>query len=175
MNAEGKGTDGDIISGIAWAILRGANIINMSLGGMGHAEPLCQAVAAAVARRIVVVAAAGNDQGTSLIGSPGDCPGSWAVTAVASNGQYAPFSTSGGLFGKQPTFIAPGVKVLSAMPGGRAAILSGTSMAAPHVSGLAALSFQATGDASRVPAKPLGLGPDFEGAGLAVTDPAWSR
>jgi len=140
--------DSDVADGIAWAAAHGAKAINLSLGG-GYSVTECNAVELAVkSYNAVVVAAAGNS-GVATPSYPAACPGAVGVAATDDSDQPASFSN----YGNPNVFLsAPGVFVLSTWP---AAIddecpyfpdepsgychLDGTSMAAPHVTALAAL------------------------------------
>jgi subtilisin family serine protease len=149
LDQNGQGSTSNINAGIEWAADHGAKVINLSLGESGLAGRLLRggslnsAIAHAVRKGAVVVAAAGNDGGANkpyrattpvLI-----------VGAVDSNGQPAKFSN----FGAEDAVTAPGVQVFSTLPtysteqsdmhGKGYGYLDGTSMAAPFVSAVAAL------------------------------------
>lgn len=131
-----------------------ADVISMSLGGPGEADdPVCVAVENAINAGVVVVAAAGNS-GPSMntVASPGLAPDAITVGAVDDSGALAAFSSRGPTpdLSIKPEVSAPGVSIDSTVPYSNAAhsspsghmSLSGTSMAAPHVSGAAALLIQ---------------------------------
>lgn len=136
----GSGSVTGIAKGIDWAVAEGADVISMSLGGPGADSWTKPAVQRANAAGVIVVAAAGNDgPGGNTTGYPGSYPECVCVAAVDAADAVARFSSRG-----SPVFIAaPGVDVLSTYPGNRVATLDGTSMATPHVAGLAALWVQA--------------------------------
>ncbi|MBI5744325.1 MAG: S8 family peptidase [Elusimicrobia bacterium] len=134
LNSSGTGKVSEIIAGIEWAMGQRPDIINMSLGSSKYSEAQAKAVKAARNAGILVVCAAGNDGGT--VNFPAAFDGATAVTALAFDNTLAPFSCKG----PETDFIAPGVKIFSAAPGGGFIAASGTSQAAPHVSGLAALA-----------------------------------
>ena len=131
------GATSDAIRAIAYAADKGAGVINASWGGPQESQALRDAIAASGA---VFVAAAGNDGANNDVDP--DFPASYglanlvSVAAVANDGQLAGFSN----FGATTVDLgAPGVDILSTIPDSRFAFLNGTSMAAPHVSGVAAL------------------------------------
>jgi subtilisin len=126
-----------------------------------------------------MVAAAGNDSVrpslVAPVGNPAACASVLAVAAVDPRGRTAPFSSGNSDGLGEIDLAAPGVGVLSAWPGGGVQRLSGTSMATPHVAGVAALYAQAspqlTGqalwDRLRATAQPLpGLARSDVGSGL---------
>lgn len=170
LDKDGNGSYSDVIAGIEWAMDHGVKIANMSLGASQDSEPLHRAVQAALAAGMTIVAAAGNTGGA--VAYPGAYPETIAVGASDASDRAASFSSRG----KEVSFIAPGVDILSAKRGGGYATLSGTSMASPHVSGLAALAFASGATtpaelraALEAAARPLaGLGPEVEGRGMVL-------
>jgi subtilisin len=135
LDQDGNGTFSDVIAGLQWAMDRHIPIVNMSLGAEEGSEPLHRAIAAATAAGVTIIAAAGNTGGK--VGFPGAYPETIAVGASDVRDRVASFSSHG----KEVAFIAPGVDVLSAKRGGGTLTMSGTSMATPHVAGLAALAY----------------------------------
>jgi subtilisin family serine protease len=104
------------------------------------------AVDALTAAGIFVVAAAGNTgpRCGSITDPPAPYPETITVGAVDRNGAVADFSSRGPVSGSaKPDVLAPGDGVLSALPGGGYGVLSGTSMAAPHIAGVVALMWSA--------------------------------
>ena len=130
----GSGSAVHIAAGIRWAVDNGARVINMSLGGYGDTTVEREAVAYAVSRGVVVVAAMGNDN-TNTPHYPSAYPGVVAVGATDSADRRASFSN----FGAWIDVAAPGVGIQSTYWDDTYASLSGTSMASPHVAGVAAL------------------------------------
>ena len=138
LSASGSGTLSGIAQGIEWSIANGMDVINMSLGGSSGSTALQQACNNAYNRGIVVIAAAGNSgsSGTrNTIGYPARYSSVIAVGAVDSNNNRASFSS----VGNELEVMAPGANILSTTPGNNYASFNGTSMAAPHVAGAAAL------------------------------------
>ena len=145
-----------IVAAIEAAVADGMNVINFS-GGEPEIEPSRDIVAlaldAAAAAGVVPVVAAGNDYndvGAGSVSSPGNSEGAITVGAVDIGGSparrtHADFSSVGPTtisLRLKPDVAAPGVDVLSSISGGGWTALSGTSMAAPHVAGAAALLHQ---------------------------------
>jgi serine protease len=148
----GGGTSADIADAIRWAADHGANVINMSLGGGGRSAVMEKAVEYARKKGVVVVCAAGNG-GRGIVEYPAAYPGSVAVAAVGPSGQRAPYSS----WGKELDVAAPGGDKRQGEEAGIIqntidpkdvsqavyASYQGTSMATPHVAGVAALLFAA--------------------------------
>ncbi|CAJ1003066.1 MULTISPECIES: S8 family peptidase [Bacillales] len=123
----------DIMRALNWSIKNNMEIINMSFGMPQYSEALARIVKKAADRGIVMVASAGNNGGQ--VEYPARYREVIGVGAVAQNGKLAEFSSRG----KGMTTTAPGVDILSTWPGNSFKKLNGTSMAAPHVTGLIAL------------------------------------
>jgi hypothetical protein len=130
------GTYEDLIMGIIYATDNGARVINMSLGATSYSRGEEAAVDYAWAHGVVVVAAAGN-QGSNVYHYPAAHPNAMAVAATDASDQRAYFSN----WGDFVDVAAPGNWVYSTMRGNNYGAMSGTSMASPHVAGLAALLF----------------------------------
>ncbi|MEU3505473.1 type VII secretion-associated serine protease mycosin [Streptomyces hundungensis] len=139
-DAEGHGTARTLADAIRYAIAVGAQVINISQDTANAVQPeatLKDAVDAALAKEIVVVASAGNDGlgGNVKQTYPASYPGVLAVAASDRNNERAAFSQSGAFVG----VAAPGVDMVSTVPGGGHCADSGTSFSAPYVAGVAAL------------------------------------
>ena len=134
LDSDGSGSLSDVIKGIIWCANNGIQVANMSLGAPQGSDAMERALRYAKARGVVVVAAAGNSGGA--VGYPGAYPEVIAVSASDWNDHIAAFSSRG----PEVDFIAPGVDILSTQMGGDYITMSGTSMATPHVTGLAALA-----------------------------------
>ncbi|WP_288009358.1 S8 family peptidase [Kyrpidia sp.] len=134
LDQDGAGSAFDVARGIIWATDHGARVINLSLGQTEDCQYLHDAIRYAAGRGVLVVAAMGNE-GTDTPEYPAAYPEVLAVTAVDPGGVFAPFSS----YGAHAGVAAPGVSIASTYAGGQYAALSGTSMASPHVAGLAAL------------------------------------
>ena len=146
----------DIAEGIYYAADNGANIISMSLGGDEPDSQILSAIDYAVAKGVLVVAAAGNDgPAEGSIDYPGAYVKVIAVGAIDMNETVPDWSSRGINDGdyiieeKEVEFGAPGVSVESTYKDGCYAYMSGTSMATPHISGLAAKLWQDSASATR--------------------------
>lgn len=138
LNRQGSGYTSDVIAGIEYCVVQGARVISMSLGSNTDVQALHDAVDAAYAQGVLLVAAAGNNYG-GAVSYPAAYDSVIAVSATDSSNTLASFSS----VGHQVELAAPGVSILSTWKDGGYATISGTSMATPHVSGTAALAMQA--------------------------------
>lgn len=148
---EGGNVNARILAGMDWIIGQGAHILSMSLGIRGFTEDFLPLTQILRSRGVLPVFAAGNEgPGTSR--SPGNYSEALSVGAMASNLKVASFSSSREFNRPNdpivPDLVAPGVGIVSAMPGGGYQEMDGTSMATPHVAGLAALLMQANPSAT---------------------------
>lgn len=135
LSDAGSGSDQAVAAGIDWAVQRGADVLSMSFGSREPSRRIEAAIARAVAAGRFVICAAGNEGRRDSVSFPARLDSTVAVGAVDQHGRVAPFSSRG----EQVDLCAPGADVLSTWPGGGYARLSGTSMAAPFVSGVVAL------------------------------------
>lgn len=132
----GYGRIGDIVKGLYWCAEQGVDIINLSFGtDMKTSRALQRAIRDVDHAGILLVGAAGNDGRQGNVDFPGRYPEVLAVSACTRTDILAPFSSTGQEIG----MIAPGAGVVSLAPGGGFIRMSGTSMAAPHVTAAAAL------------------------------------
>ncbi len=134
FSPQGVGTYYDLIRAILYAADNGAHVINMSLGATTYSLGEALAVEYAARRGILLVAAAGNN-GSNRYFYPAAHAQVIGVAATDASDWVAGFSNRGDFV----SVAAPGVSVISTIPGSRYGALSGTSMASPHVAGLAAL------------------------------------
>jgi len=142
LNCDGSGFGSDVLAGLDWIVKThpgGPAVINLSLGGP-YSAVLNAAVENAVSRGFIVVAAAGNSSSDACSVSPASAGGVIGVGASTQSDGFAPFSN----FGSCVDTVAPGAGIVSSWIGSASATasLSGTSMAAPHVAGMAARFMQ---------------------------------
>jgi subtilisin family serine protease len=159
----GSGSFAQVAGGMEWIIDPdgnpmtddGAQVVNMSLGGTGTHDAMIAPTDNMVAAGVFPSFSIGNSgPGSSTTGSPGNVPSACGVGATNSSDVIASFSSRGPVTWNTPPYVgtwikpdmsAPGVDVFSSVPGGgwQSAGWSGTSMAAPHITGVVALMFQA--------------------------------
>ncbi|KAG5957555.1 hypothetical protein E4U58_005862 [Claviceps cyperi] len=143
LNSKGEGPNSGILAGLQFVLqdvarknLTGRAVMNLSLGG-GYSQAMNHALQSMVEAGIVCVAAAGNDDKDATNMSPASAPNAITVGAInAKTDTKASFSN----FGASVDIYAPGVNVLSVghLSDNDTRVLSGTSMASPHITGLAA-------------------------------------
>lgn len=159
LDNSGRGTDSGILAGIQWALANGCQVISMSLGApvqkeQAYSQIFQQVADRALARGSLIVAAAGNDSNRAQgerapVSHPANCPSIMAIAAVDRALRPAWFSNAGiNAAGGKIDLAAPGVDVISSWPLPTLyKAESGTSMATPHVAGIAALIAQADANA----------------------------
>jgi subtilisin len=155
LNSTGSGTLSAVIAGVNWvtknARLKGIKVANMSLGFTATSTTLNSAITKSVSAGVTYVVAAGNNAADAATFSPanhpsvvtvsavadedGDCGGDGLATYYGADDTLASFSN----FGSVVDIAAPGVTIYSTFKNSGYATMSGTSMAAPHVTGCAAL------------------------------------
>lgn len=137
LDANGYGYWSDFLDGVDWAVNHGADVINMSLGSYLNAKQIANwqpTFTAAWEAGTMVIAAAGNNNNNTLF-YPASFANVLSVSATTNNDTKASFSS----FGPAVDVSAPGVSIASTYKGNQYWSMSGTSMATPHVAGLAAL------------------------------------
>jgi len=137
MDNNGQGYWSDFLEGVDWARTHGASIVNLSLGGTltaSQAAAFQPTFDAAYNAGVVVVAAAGNNNRNEAF-YPASFNHVISVAATTNSDTKASFSN----YGPNVDLSAPGLNILSTYPGSTYKLMSGTSMATPHVVGLAAL------------------------------------
>jgi subtilisin len=164
----GSGNWSWLIAGINWCIQNKMHVGSMSLGGPSAPTALEAICNAAFNAGILLVAAAGNDGPNNPVNVPGRYKNVVAVSAIDGNNAIAPFSCRG----PEIEICAPGVQVLSTVPGGGYGNKSGTSMACPHVAGAAAVIWGAHRFANNVAIWNL-LGSTADNFGPPGWDPAY--
>ena len=146
MNQDGDGDSVTVSNGIYYAVKNGAKIINLSVESRvpctdKSVELYRSAIDYAISNNVLVVVAAGNGNPDTHIGedaagwTPASCNGVMVVGSANSNDQRASSSN----FGSTVNIAAPGVDIVSTWPNNKYRSENGTSMAAPHIAGIAAL------------------------------------
>lgn len=139
LGADGGGTTSGAVAAIYYAVNNGAQVISNSWGGSSYSQALHDALKFAYDRHVVTVAAAGNynsnNDSSPLYPASYPVPGNISVMATTDYDNKASFSNYGGT---SVHIASPGVGIFSTIPGNSYRFMSGTSMAAPLVAGLAA-------------------------------------
>jgi subtilisin family serine protease len=151
LSIEGGQVIDRILAGLEWIVGRNVQILTMSVGLPGFVTAFDEVIAALRRNRVLPVIAIGNE-GPDTSRSPGNYPNVLSVGACTEDDLVADFSSSQRMARPQdplePDLVAPGVGVLSCIPDRDFAVMDGTSMATPHVAGLAALLRQADSSAT---------------------------
>ena len=159
LDDSGFGFESGIVAGMEWAAAQGAAVANLSLGSFDASDgtdPMSQALIelSRTSRTLYVVAAGNNGPGDQTVSSPGAADAALTVGSNERDGTISPFSSRGprkGDGGLKPEITAPGAGIVAARATGTSmgepvdesyTAASGTSMATPHVSGVAALLAQ---------------------------------
>jgi subtilisin family serine protease len=140
LDSSGQGSNSGVIAGMEFVVNDAATrdcpngvVVNMSLGG-GFSQGVNSAAAGISQAGLFLAVAAGNEAANAQNSSPASEPSACTVGASDANDLIADFSN----FGRAVDVFAPGVDIESTLPGGQTGSLDGTSMASPHVAGLAA-------------------------------------
>ncbi len=145
LDEDGGGSEADVMLAIEWALKNNLHIVNMSLGSPEASDAFKEMCYYAASRNLMIVAAAGND-GTFIYSYPASFEPVISVAAVDRNNEHAYFSNMNDLL----DISAPGVDIVSSYLDNSYRMLSGTSMASPHVTGTLALALSINKDAERV-------------------------
>ncbi|MGZ3804626.1 MAG: S8 family serine peptidase [Pseudobdellovibrionaceae bacterium] len=143
LDANGSGSTSNAISAIYYAVNNGAKVLNNSWGGPSYSRALHEALTFAYSNRLFIATAAGNNgannDSVAMYPADYDVPSNTAVAATTDYDYIASFSNYGS---RSVQIASPGVLILSTLPGNRTGTMSGTSMATPFVSGMAALAMR---------------------------------
>lgn len=187
LDQYGSGDLSWIMAGMEWAVDQGARVVNVSIGAPAYEgpDPISDAVDALTARTgaLFVVSAGNSGPGLQTVTTPGTAASALTVGAVSKQDEIASFSSRGPRLGDgvvKPEITAPGVGIVAARAAGTSlgevvdasyTSMSGTSMAAPHVAGAAALLAQKHPDwrADRLKATLVSSATDPRGA------PVWEQ
>jgi serine protease len=135
LDAKGNGDLNNVAIGIRWAVDNGADLISMSLGCPNPLQNVRKAIQYAESKGVVTFVAAGNMGITKELMYPANYKETISVGSIDENFDRSKFSNTG----ENLDFVAPGGSIFSTIPKDWYAILSGTSMACPFVTGIAAL------------------------------------
>ena len=145
LDCDGAGWTSDVVAALDWIAgnARGPAVANLSLTGP-YSQSLNAAAREVVRSGVYLTVAAGNNSGDACAESPGSARGVLTVAATDENDRAADFSN----YGECVEVYAPGVGITSDWAGGGTEVMNGTSMAAPHAAGVAALYKSRWGQAS---------------------------
>jgi len=135
LDSQGNGNLQNILDAIIWAADNKADFISMSLGTPQTSPQIQKAIDYASNKGSIIFCAAGNSGENTDIMYPAKCDNTIAIGAIDRNLQRTSFTCSG----ETLDFLSPGHDILSCVPGGRYALMSGTSMSTPFAVGCAAL------------------------------------
>lgn len=143
LDKTGAGSTSNAVKAIYYAVNNGAKIINNSWGGPGYSSALLEALSYAYNQRVLIVSAAGNssknNDSTEMYPANYVVPSNISIAASSDTDRLASFSN----YGVGNVHVAsPGVYIYSSLPGNMFGSMSGTSMAAPFVAGIAALALR---------------------------------
>lgn len=170
FNSRGEGSLTDIIRGLQWCIENQIKLVNLSFGSATENATFREVFLKARSAGLIMVAAAGNDAENHKMQYPAKYAETIAVTSSNMVNSLSSYSS----YGEGVDVIAPGEQIISTWNDGAYKVLSGTSMAAPHVTGAIAQILNKWGDLSPVQVKQhlkstasrLPLRTDQQGAGL---------
>jgi len=172
LNAFGTGTQKSIVQGIILAADMGASVISISIGGVTNDErerAYTEAVNYALSKGSIVVVAAGNSNIDARNITPANTPGVISVTAIDQSMKKAQFGNT--VNNLKMGLAAPGAAIYSTMPGNKYKANSGTSMAAPFVSGIIGLMKLYIPELSSTEAYELLKENAIQNDGLFIVDP----
>lgn len=143
LDGSGAGTTANAIKAIYYAVNNGANVINNSWGGPDYSSSLLEALTYAYDHKVLIVSAAGNsaknNDTSAMYPANYGVPSNISVAATSDSDKLASFSNYGG---QSVNVASPGVYIYSTIPNNMFGSMSGTSMAAPFVAGMAALALR---------------------------------
>lgn len=166
LDNSGTGNLEDILQGLDWAIANDMDIINLSLGNLEYSQLFEQMINDAYEKGILIVAASGNDGLENSVHYPAKFENVIAVSSVNESLKLSGFSSTG----NELDFSAPGEKIISTSTRGTYAFASGTSQAAPHVTGMLALLKEKYSNFTNTELKAL-LSMNIKDLGVAGHDP----
>jgi len=143
----GFGSSAISVEGIKWAVDNGAQVINISMGGLGSSQAYQSGIDYATKKNVSVIVSAGNEAADVALYTPANVSNAITVSSCGIDDVFSSFSNYGSFI----DVCAPGEDINSSLPGGAYAEWSGTSMSAPYVSATAALLYST--DKLMTPAK----------------------